>query len=454
MTMKLPKKRQLPTIGFSALLFLLAFSPTTVAASELTLAWDPNTEDDLAGYKVYYGIQSGNYDSIIDVGNVTQYTVTDLEPETRYYFAVTAYDTSLNESGFSEEVSGVTDPLNLVITGLGETSIGYMEAFGPDYSHGDWLKVDWSDYNSPNGEARLATGDIDGDGRDEIVIGLGPVAGDPSVPGGYFQVLDDDYTQLAWGRIDWAAYNNANGETWPACGDIDGDGRDEIIIGLGPYPAGGGWLEIFDYDAGTVAHKAWIRVTWELYNSQSGETRPACGDIDGDGRDEIVVGLGPVSGNPSFPGGWFQVLDDDYTPLAWGLVKWTGYNNANGETWPACGDVDGDGEDEIVIGLGSHPSSGGWFEVFDYIPGDVAHKAWKRVNWGKYNSQNGEARPACGDLDGDGKDEIVVGLGQGAGGWMEIFDDASTAHRHLDWVLVEWKDYCIANGETWPAVRK
>jgi len=388
------------------------------------------------------------------VGNVTQHTVTDLEPETRYYFAVTAYDTSLNESGFSEEVSGVTDPLSLVIAGLGETSLGYMETFGPDYSHEHWLRVDWPDYNSANGETRLATGDIDGDGRDEIVIGLGPVADEPSIPGGYFQVLDDDYTPLAWGRVKMTGYNNTNGETWPACGDVDGDGRDEIIIGLGYYPAEGGWLEIFDYDAGTVAHKAWIRVTWELYNSHSGETRPACGDIDGDGRDEIVIGLGPVSGNPSLPDGWFQVLDDDYTHLAWGQINWGAYNSANGETWPACGDVDGDGEDEIVIGLGPYPPDGGWLEVFDYALDDVTHKAWKRVNWGKYNSQNGEARPACGDLDGDGKDEIIVGLGQGASGWMEIFDDASTGYVHLDWALVEWKEYCITNGETWPMVKQ
>jgi hypothetical protein len=74
----------------------------------LTLAWDPNTEDDLAGYNVYYGIQSGNYDSVTDVGNVSQYTVSDLEPETQYYFAVTAYDTSGNESDLSEEVDSVT----------------------------------------------------------------------------------------------------------------------------------------------------------------------------------------------------------------------------------------------------------------------------------------------------------------------------------------------------------
>ncbi len=100
--------RQIVPCILSTLLLLLALFPGRLGASALTLAWDPNTEDDLAGYSVYYGIQSGNYDSVIDAGNVAQYTVSNLEPETHYYFAVTAYDTSGNESDLSEEVGSIT----------------------------------------------------------------------------------------------------------------------------------------------------------------------------------------------------------------------------------------------------------------------------------------------------------------------------------------------------------
>jgi hypothetical protein len=339
-----------------------------------------------------------------------------------------------------------------VVTGLGPTSGGYIEAFSEDYSHADWLRVGWDAYNSANGEARLAKGDVDGDGKDEFVLGLGPVPGHPALPGGRFELLDDDYTHLGWGQVQWTGYNSANGESWPACGDVDGDGRDEIVIGLGS--GSGGWFEVFEYSAGNVTHRDWAYVNWKGYNTANGETRPACGDVDADGRDEIVVGLGGGSG------GYLEVFDDavaGYAHMGWPRVQWKGYNTANGETRPACGDIDGDGRDEIVVGLGN--GSGGYMEVFDDAVGGYGHMGWPRVQWKGYNATNGETRPACGDIDGDGRDEIVVGLGPCAGqpypsGYLEILDDSIAGHVHLDWSRVQWKGYNAANGETWPAVKE
>ena len=78
---------------------------TEPMSSSATLTWNPNTETDLAGYKVYVGTASGTYGAPIDVGNVTTFQVVNLSQGQTYYFAVTAYDYSGNESGFSNEVS-------------------------------------------------------------------------------------------------------------------------------------------------------------------------------------------------------------------------------------------------------------------------------------------------------------------------------------------------------------
>lgn len=96
------------------ILSLILFQPAL--AAPIKLAWDPNTEPDLAGYKVYYGAASRVYGSSINVGNVTTYTVTGLIPGKTYFFAVTAYNTSNLESNYSNEVAGTANDLETVST--------------------------------------------------------------------------------------------------------------------------------------------------------------------------------------------------------------------------------------------------------------------------------------------------------------------------------------------------
>ena len=84
------------------ILILMAFCFSKVLAAEVTLAWDasPSNPD---GYRLYYGTSSGSYTQVIDVGNVTQYKVSELQSGMIYYFAVTVYN-ELGESGYSKEI--------------------------------------------------------------------------------------------------------------------------------------------------------------------------------------------------------------------------------------------------------------------------------------------------------------------------------------------------------------
>jgi len=78
------------------------------SGNTVTLAWDANTEPDLAGYKVYWGRSSGNYDNtpVPTVAPSTNPTfTTPALPNGTWYFAVTAYNTAGMESGYSNEVS-------------------------------------------------------------------------------------------------------------------------------------------------------------------------------------------------------------------------------------------------------------------------------------------------------------------------------------------------------------
>ena len=70
-----------------------------------SLAWDASVSDSVIGYRVYVGTTSGNYNTSIDVGATTNYTVKGLAKGSTYYFAVTAVGAADAESPFSNEVS-------------------------------------------------------------------------------------------------------------------------------------------------------------------------------------------------------------------------------------------------------------------------------------------------------------------------------------------------------------
>jgi hypothetical protein len=93
-------------LGFEIVVcIIVGVAASNALAAQVTLAWDPNTESDLGGYRVHYGTANGNYTVHTDVHNVTTSSVTELTAGQTYYFAVTAYDASGNESGYSNQVS-------------------------------------------------------------------------------------------------------------------------------------------------------------------------------------------------------------------------------------------------------------------------------------------------------------------------------------------------------------
>ncbi len=92
------------TLGSLIGIAVLLGVPVLAAAESVTLAWDRNPEEDLAGYKVYVGTRPGTYTQTIDVGHVTTFGVSGLLPGETYYIALTAYDIFANESGHSAEL--------------------------------------------------------------------------------------------------------------------------------------------------------------------------------------------------------------------------------------------------------------------------------------------------------------------------------------------------------------
>jgi hypothetical protein len=116
----LSKTKRTVLLGkISVLIFLTFVYPPSVAYTQhkfflplvfkspyinLTLAWDPNSEPDLAGYKLYIRKSFYKHDKVIDLGLTTRYTVSILMDGTPFFFTITAYNQKGLESGFSNEV--------------------------------------------------------------------------------------------------------------------------------------------------------------------------------------------------------------------------------------------------------------------------------------------------------------------------------------------------------------
>ena len=60
-------------LGGLILIFMLFC--TKLGAGDLMVSWNPNQEDDLAGYKVYYGTAPRDYPNVLNVGNVTEHII-------------------------------------------------------------------------------------------------------------------------------------------------------------------------------------------------------------------------------------------------------------------------------------------------------------------------------------------------------------------------------------------
>ena len=183
------------------LLALLSFGKTSFASGQVTLTWTAPTTNadgtpltDLAGYKVYYGTESGNYSNMVDIGmsdcrevdgsTECSYVIVDLVDNV-YYFAVTAYDTSGNESNYSNEVKKAV--------GIDTDNDGI-----PDKIDNCRLTANSGQQDTDNdGYGNMCDADLDNDG--------------------FVGIFDFNIFRMAW-------LSNPSSPNWNADADFDSDG--------------------------------------------------------------------------------------------------------------------------------------------------------------------------------------------------------------------------------------
>lgn len=190
--------------------------------------------------------------------------------------------------------------------------------------------------------------------------------------------------------------------TSPALGDINGDGDLEIIV-LGMDRRIHAW-----HHDGTVVD-GWPISQWNgdpLW--RGGRSSPALGDIDNDGLPEIVVGtMSPKVNGQQDQNATLWAVNGDGTPVPGFPVQTEQHIHSS----PALGDIDGDGYLEIVAGTGVGISGGRSNIVYAWNhDGTPVHVPGGQL-WPRETTNTVLAPPALGDIDSDGQLEVVVGEG-------------------------------------------
>jgi hypothetical protein len=222
-------------------------------------------------------------------------------------------------------------------------------------------------YGTNRWGVNVAAGDLDGDHRDEIITGAGPgeVFG-PHVRGWVY----DGSAVTAMTGVSYFAYGTPKWGVNVAAGDIDGDGRDEIVTGPGPGTIYG--PHVRGWDVGGGGASAMPGVSFLAYGTNRYGVNISCGDIDGDGIDEIVTGPGPSSEFGAHVRGW-GFDGSSVSPLpGCSFFAWPPGETLYGVKISAGPDLDGDRRDDLIAGPGPDPQSGTPLRVFGYTGGQVS----------------------------------------------------------------------------------
>lgn len=264
--------------------------------------------------------------------------------------------------------------------------------------------------NCAYGEHVAGIGDVTGDGLADVAISVGVF----DFERGRVEVLVGSTGALVYG-IDGEAQYDAFGRYGVSSGkDYDGDGRPELLTGAPGWATSNvGRAYLISGATGAILH------TWDGASPSSayGQCTVFGGDIDGDGTAEILVGDPQFDSAGTNSGRIFVFSGVDFTLL--GTIDGLGGNEELGNTMSCVGDLDGDGRDELGVGIDDYTGAlahSGQLRIFNArtlrvmhtVDGEQANEYWGRMI----------VRPqTLGDVDGDGIPDVPVGTA--------LFDNSS-----------------------------
>ena len=287
------------------------------------------------------------------------------------------------------------------------------------------------------GGSLSGAGDVDGDGHDDVLVGsvlndeggewagaaylvLGPVTGTLDLSGAAAKLVGEE-------EGDRAAYDLSG------AGDVDGDGRDDLLVGAPDNDeagdaAGAAYLVLGPVTGTFDLALADAKLVGEEERDFAGISVSDAGDVDGNDHDDLLIGsinreggqagaaylvLGPVTGTLDLSSADAKLVIGDESEICCG-------------TWAydvsRAGDVDGDGHSDLLVGayyaVGISVQPGAAYLVLGPVTGtvDLFSAADAKLMGEARNDWAGCSVSDAGDVDSDGHDDVLVGALQNSDG--------------------------------------
>lgn len=268
---------------------------------------------------------------------------------------------------------------------------------------------DWSvdETSSGQGTCFFKAGDVNGDGYEDIIIGAAEESAGPGEAHVFLGGPGGPST-----TPDWSAQGEAVGDnfgfTVSTAGDVNGDGISDVIVGAPNAQEGKGRVYVFLGGVNGLS-PAWSWYAEGLggggYASWSIMT---AGDVDDDGRDEVIVG--DVSAGASGHAYVYKAEAGRQTlTLVWDTEGPPGISFL-GASVSTAGDVNGDGVGDVIVGApGSYVNNAAIIYLGSRAGGLSRTPFWVGNKYAGGGSSFGIAVAAVGDVDGDGLDDVLVG---------------------------------------------
>jgi hypothetical protein len=270
------------------------------------------------------------------------------------------------------------------------------------------------------GYSVAGAGDVDGDGHDDVLFSAtADDDGGGNAGAAYLflgPVTDTLDVSMADAELVGEEAGDQTGDSVSSAGDVDGDGHADLLVGSqrAREDAGVAYLVKGPVTGSVSLSAADAQLVGERVNEYAGVSVSGAGDVDGDGHDDLLIGaVGNDEGGPDAGAAYLvSGLVTGTLDLSLADAKLVGDARGDGAGFSVsgAGDVDGDGHHDVLIGAPFHAAGGIAYLVLGPVTGTLELSLSDAKFVGEETDDlAGVSVSGAGDVDGDGRDDVLVG---------------------------------------------